>query len=183
MKKYTISPLVLVLLCGGLLAACGGEHQEVRAWMQQERAEARPAIKPLPEPKPYKAVSYVPPVGIEPFAAARLLQAINAANANNPTSELYRTVVQSHRKQPLEAYPLDSLQYVGMLEKGGKKIALIQMETLLYQVRTGDFMGLNYGRIMRIEEGQLALREVIQDATGDWVERDTTLDLQEGSKK
>lgn len=183
MKKHTISSMLLAFLCGGLLVACGGEHQEIRAWMQQERAKSRPAVKPLPEPKPYEAVSYIPPIGIEPFASARLVQAINAANATNPTSELYRTVVQSHRKQPLEAYPLDALQYVGMLKKAGRTIALIQMDSLLYQVRVGDFMGLNYGRIMRIEEGQLALREVIQDATGDWVERDTTLDLQEGSEK
>lgn len=183
MKKHAISSVVLACLCGGLLTACAGEHQEIRAWMQQERNKAHPPIKPLPEPKPYEAVSYIPPMGVEPFAGVRLVQAINAANANNPTSELYRTVVASHRKQPLEAYPLDALQYVGMLKKGGRAVALIQMDTLLYQVRVGDFMGLNYGRIMRIEEGQLALREVIQDATGDWVERDTTLDLQEGSEK
>lgn len=183
MSKYTTSPILLTFLCAGVLTACGGEHQEIRAWMQQERAKSRPAVKPLPEPKPYEAVNYVPPIGIEPFASARLMQAIGAENSNNPTSELYRTVVESHRKQPLEAYPLDALQYVGMLNKAGGTIALIQIDSLLYQVRVGDFMGLNYGRIMRIEQGQLALREIIQDTTGDWVERDTTLDLREGSEK
>ena len=112
---------------------------------------------------------------------ARLLQAINAANANNPTSALYREVIERHRKQPLEAYPLDSLSYVGMLNKNGLTVALIKVNDLLYQVRVGDFMGQNYGRITAITEGQLTLREVIQDNVGEWVERDTTLNLQEGS--
>ena len=56
------------------------------------------------------------------------------------------------------------------------------MDNLLYQVRLGDFIGQNFGRVMKIDESQVALREVAQDASGEWVERSTTLNLQEGSK-
>ena len=61
-------------------------------------------------------------------------------------------------------------------------MALIKVDNLPYQVRLGDFIGQNFGRVMKIDESQVALREVAQDASGEWVERSTTLNLQEGSK-
>lgn len=165
------------------LAGCGNSRMnETRAWMEEERGKARPSVKPLPEPKPYTAVNYTPPAGVEPFSVDRLLQAIRAANANSPASALYRSVAEGRRKQPLEAYPLDTMHYVGMLQKNGRTVALIKVDNLLYQVRVGDFMGQNFGRVTSINENQVALREVAQDAVGEWIERDTTLNLQEGSK-
>lgn len=176
---------IYIALCSAalVLAGCGNSRMnETRSWMEEERSKARPAIKPLPEPKPYTAVSYTPPAGVEPFSVDRLLQAISAANASSPASALYRSVAEGRRKQPLEAYPLDTMHYVGMLQKDGRTVALIKVDNLLYQVRVGDFMGQNFGRVTSINESQVALREVAQDAVGEWVERDTTLNLQEGSK-
>lgn len=171
------------LLAAFILAGCGdGRMDDVRVWMQAEKDKARPAIQPLPAPKPYVAVDYTAPAGAEPFNVGRLVQAINAANANSPTSALYRSVTDGRRKEPLEAYPLDSMHYVGMLQKNGHAVALVKVDSLLYQVRVGDFMGQNFGRVMTIDESHVALREVAQDAVGEWVERSTTLNLQEGSK-
>lgn len=181
MKRSTIC--IAICLSTLSLVACGNARMsETRTWMESERAKARPAVKPLPEPKPYTAVNYTPPPGVEPFSVERLLQAISAANANSPTSALYRSVAEGRRRQPLEAYPLDSMQYVGMLQKDGRAVALIKVDNLLYQVRTGDFIGQNFGRVITIDESQVALREVAQDAAGEWVERSATLNLQEGSK-
>ena len=57
------------------------------------------------------------------------------------------------------------------------------MDKLLYQVRVGNYLGQNYGRITRISETELGLREIVQDAAGEWIERPATLELQERSKK
>ena len=46
----------------------------------------------------------------------------------------------------------------------------------------GNHLGQNYGRVMRIDETELALREIVQDAAGEWIERTATLQLQERSK-
>jgi type IV pilus assembly protein PilP len=43
----------------------------------------------------------------------------------------------------------------------------------------GDYLGQNYGRILRITETEVALREIVQDAAGEWIERNTSLQLQE----
>lgn len=181
MKRSSIC--LITCMAALALTGCGnGRMSETRSWMQDEKAKVRPSVKPLPEPKPYVAVNYAPPSGVEPFSVDRLLQAISAANVNSPSSALYRSVAEGRRKQPLEAYPLDSMQYVGMLQKDGRSVALIKVDNLLYQVRQGDFIGQNFGRVMKIDESQVALREVAQDASGEWVERSTTLNLQEGSK-
>ena len=181
--KRSLIGAISIWLTSFILAGCGNGHMsDTQSWMEAERNKARPAVQPLPEPKPYVAVGYTAPVGAEPFNMARLVQAINAANANSPTSALYRSVTEGRRKEPLEAYPLDSMHYVGMLKKNGGVVALVKVDSLLYQVRVGDFMGQNFGRVITIDESHVALREVAQDAVGEWVERNTTLNLQEGSK-
>jgi len=83
----------------------------------------------------------------------------------------------------LEAFPLDSMAMVGSLMKAGKPTALLKVDNLLYQVSVGDYLGQNYGRIKNITETTVQLREIVQDATGDWVERTASLELQEGAKK
>jgi type IV pilus assembly protein PilP len=55
----------------------------------------------------------------------------------------------------------------------------LRVDGLLYQVKVGDYVGQNYGRILRISEADLVLREVVQDAAGEWIERNSTLQLLE----
>ena len=52
----------------------------------------------------------------------------------------------------------------------------------LFRVKKGNYMGQNFGVITGIDEGQINLKEVVQDSGGDWVERSTTLQMQEGKK-
>ena len=52
-------------------------------------------------------------------------------------------------------------------------------DSLLYQVKAGDYLGQNFGRITKITETDITLREVVQDAAGEWIERTSTLQLQE----
>ncbi|MCK7499930.1 MAG: pilus assembly protein PilP [Comamonadaceae bacterium] len=55
-------------------------------------------------------------------------------------------------------------------------------DNLLYQVKVGDYLGQNYGRITRIAETEIALREIVQDAAGEWIERPAALQLQEQAR-
>jgi len=81
------------------------------------------------------------------------------------------------RKEPLEAYPLDTMKMVGSIEKAGVATALLTVDNLLYQVRVGHYLGQNYGKIVAITETGVELREIVQDSSGDWEERMTTLAL------
>ena len=53
---------------------------------------------------------------------------------------------------------------------------------LLYQVKQGDYLGQNYGKITKISETEIGLREIVQDAAGEWIERASALQLQEKAR-
>jgi type IV pilus assembly protein PilP len=89
----------------------------------------------------------------------------------------------NRRKQPLEAHPLDAMAMVGSLNRDGKLVALVKVDSLLYQVRPGNYLGQNFGRVTRITETEVVMREIVQDSAGEWIERAAALQLQEGASK
>ena len=89
----------------------------------------------------------------------------------------------NRRKQPLEAYPLDTMSMVGSLDRQGQLVALVRVDALLYQVRPGSYLGQNYGRVKSITETEIVLREIVQDSAGEWIERPAALQLQEDASK
>ena len=82
----------------------------------------------------------------------------------------------------MESFPLDSMTLVGSIIKAGQPVALVKIDNLLYQVKLGSYLGHNFGRVMKIDETEVTLREIVQDAVGEWIERVATLQLQERSK-
>jgi type IV pilus assembly protein PilP len=52
----------------------------------------------------------------------------------------------------------------------------------LYRVKKGNYMGQNFGVITAIDEAQISLKELVQDSTGDWVERMSSLQLVEAKR-
>ena len=66
--------------------------------------------------------------------------------------------------------------------KRGVPYALLKVDNLLYQVKAGDYLGQNFGKILKISETEITLREIVQDAAGEWIERPTSLQLQEGGR-
>jgi type IV pilus assembly protein PilP len=74
------------------------------------------------------------------------------------------------------------MSMVGSVNKQGKPFALLRVDNLLYQVKVGDYLGQNYGRITKIDETEIAMREIVQDAAGEWIERPATLQLQERAR-
>ena len=125
--------------------------------------------------------AYTEGSAFEPFNLLKLTQALRRDSNQPSTSELIAPELV-RRKEPLEAFPLDAMAMVGSMNRNGQPVALVTVDKLLYQVRVGNYLGLNYGRITRISETELALREIVQDAAGEWIERVATLQLQERSK-
>ena len=169
--------LVLVLVLGSsLLAGCEGETQQLQEWMEQQRREVRPSVAPLAAPKKFNPVPYANAQQVDPFSTQKLSVALKQ-ESKQPNSLL--AAEMNRRKEPLEAFPLDAMSMVGSVAKAGRPFALLRVDNLLYQVKAGDYLGQNYGRVLRITETEVALREVVQDAAGEWTERNATLQLQE----
>lgn len=171
-----VRPAVGALLAALLLAGCGGEQQELQDWMDQQRREVRPSVQPLAPPKKFNPVPYANAQQVDPFSAQKLSVALKQ-EARQPNSML--AAEMSRRKEPLESFPLDAMSMVGSVAKAGAPVALLRVDNLLYQVKAGDHLGQNYGRVLRITETEVVLREIVQDAAGEWIERNATLQLQE----
>lgn len=181
MKDMTMRGVrpVLAACAVAALSACAGEQQELTQWMDQQRREVKPNVTPLTPPKKFTPQSYTAITGVEPFSAQKLTVALKQ-EARQPNSLLAAEI--NRRKEPLEAYPLDSMRMVGSVTKGGRPYALLRVDNLLYQVKQGDYLGQNYGKITKISETDVSLREIVQDAAGEWIERASALQLQEKAR-
>lgn len=161
-----------------LVAACGGEsHQDLRAWMQEQGKGVRGKLDPLPQVKPYEPFTYNAFDLADPFKP-RKIEPVKGENTSKLAPDLDR------RKEPLEAYPIESLSMVGTLEKGKALYALVKTpERDIYQVRQGNHMGQNFGVIVGITDTEIKLKELMQDGAGDWSERSSTLNLLQNDPK
>ncbi|HXD39744.1 MAG TPA: pilus assembly protein PilP [Ramlibacter sp.] len=166
-----------------LLTACGSSGQEeLQGWMNEQRAQTRPKIQPIPEPKKFTPQAYTQETATDPFSIQKLTQALKRESAQTTSNAALVAPELARRKEPLESYPLDTMKMVGSMVKEGRPVALVRVDNLLYQVRPGNYLGQNFGKIVKVGETDLVLREIVQDAAGEWIERTATLQLQEGSK-
>ena len=165
------------------LAGCdSSQHEELQAWMTEQRQQTKPQVQPIPEPKKHTPQGYTQETTTDPFSNQKLAQALKRESAQSTQSAALIAPELQRRKEPLEAYPLDTMSMVGSLVKQGQPVALVKVDNLLYQVRPGNYLGQNYGRITKVGESEVVLRELVQDASGEWVERNATLQLQEKAR-
>ena len=167
---------ILPIMIALLLAACGGEEfGDLKAELKEKTKDLRGRIDPLPVVKPYEPVPYKVFDMPDPFSSAKIELVTKSASAGGGglKPDLNRP------KEPLEAYPLESLKMVGVLSQKAAHFALVKADRGLYRVKVGNYMGQNFGLITAISDSQIELRELIQDASGDWTERQSPLQLQE----
>ena len=159
------------------LAACGGdEHQDLKEELKTIAKDLRGRVDALPVVKPYEPVPYQTLDLPDPFGPAKIELATGAAakskgGANAPDA--------ARPKEPLEAYPLETLKMVGTLSQKGVNFALVRADSNLYRVKTGNYLGQNFGIITGITDNQINLKELVQDASGDWTERKIALQILE----
>jgi type IV pilus assembly protein PilP len=165
-----------VVLAAIVLAACGGEeHQDVKDWMADASKDMHGRVQPIPEIRPFPIISYDAGDLPEPFNPSKVVPERRSGGGGiQPDFDRPR--------EPLEAYPLESLKMVGVMRKDKVLHALIQVDNTVYQVRPGNHMGQSFGVITSVTDAQVNIKELVQDPTGqtaDWVERIATLQLQE----
>jgi len=173
----------ILLVTGFLVSGCtGAGDEDLVQWMAEQKAQTKPKVVPISEPKQFKPESYTQVSAVEPFSQEKLTQALRRDSSQVASNGALVAPELARRKEPLEAFPLDSMALVGSLVQAGKPVALVKVDSLLYQVRPGNYLGQNYGRVTKINETEVTLREIVQDAVGEWIERTATLQLQEKSK-
>ena len=168
----------LLVLAG--LAGCGSDHAELQAWMEETRRNTPPVRETVAEPKRFEPYRYASAGSADPFAIGRLIKIGEMPDArargNGAQPDLKR------RREPLESYPIDAIRMIGHIRDGQRNVALLLADNLVYQARAGNYVGQNFGVITRVSDHEVRLKELVQDAAGDWVERETTMQLQENKK-
>lgn len=183
MSSSTFLPACVILSVAVVFSGCSASGEdELQEWMKEQRNASKPRIEPLPEPGKFSPQAYNQAGSIEPFSNQKLTQALKRDSNQTSSNAALIAPELSRRKEPLEALPLDSVSMVGSLVRGRSQIALVKVDNLIYQVRVGNHLGQNYGLITKVTETGISLREIVQDAAGEWIERTAALQLLEGSK-
>ena len=168
------------IAAGLALAGCSSSGEdELQQWMTEQRNMTRPRVTPISEPKQFTPQAYQQEGSVDPFSSQKLTQALKRDSTQATANAALIAPELARRKEPLESFPLDTMSMVGSLIKEGQPVALVKVDNLLYQVRLGNYLGQNYGKIMKVSETEVSLREIVQDAAGEWIERTAKLQLQE----
>lgn len=170
MKRLLIPAAMLVL--GG----CSSEIDDLKQFVRDSDKGIARRVEPLPSVKPFEPFTYEGFDLPDPFKP-RKLAAPKEGAAGGVSPDLNR------RKEPLEAFPLESLKMVGTLSQNKEMYALVKADKTLYRVRKGNYMGQNFGLITDVTETEIKLKEIVQDSAGDWTERQSVLPLLEETGK
>jgi type IV pilus assembly protein PilP len=182
-KNRKISTFTAGFVILTFLAGCGtSDEGDLQVWMTEQKNSTKVKVEKLAEPIRFTPQPYGQEGSVDPFSAQKLTQALKRDSNQATSNAALITPELARRKEPLEAAPLDTVAMVGSMTKLGQPIALVRVDNLLYQVKLGNYIGQNYGRITKVSETGLVLREIVQDAGGEWIERTATLQLTEGSK-
>lgn len=167
----------LVLIGFLAVAGCGEPYSDLKEFVKDSDNLPRGRIPPLPEVKPYEPFTYDAYDLVDPFRPRKITPPKAVAGTGGLQPDFNR------RKEPLEAYPLESLKMVGTLQQKKVMHALVRTpDNNLYRVRAGNYLGQNFGRITDINESVVMLKEIVQDSTGSWEEKEQALQLQDAQE-
>lgn len=177
-KWILVLGVVIVALSG-----CGGSTEDLQQWTKDVRA--RSSERALP-----RAVVVEPPVEftpypyhgdglMSPFNPSKLLALLRSPADTGGICEKMRLEMDRVR-EGLESFPMESVRMVGSMMKANDQVALLNIDNGIYPIKVGSYLGPNLGKVLRITETTVDLRELIQTGPGECTERPVTLRLQEG---
>ncbi|MCX7193467.1 MAG: pilus assembly protein PilP [Proteobacteria bacterium] len=165
--------LIYIAFVCAWLAGCGGEEfQDLRDFVKNSGADMRGKIPPPPEVKLYEPFAYINDMNLTDPFKPRKPEVSSAGRRGENEPDMNRP------KEALEEFPLESLKMVGYVLKAKVGHAVIRApDKKLYQVKVGNYVGMNFGLIQKLSGTEITIKEVVQDSTGDWSERISSLQL------
>ncbi len=173
---------LLGLIVGvSVIAGCGSsEHDDIKKWMTDATKGMQGKVEKIEEPKKFVPFKYEAEKAVDPFNNSKIGQLADDKKSATKGGGLKPDF--DRPKEVLEAYPLENLKMVGMMKQKTLFFGIVKADTNLHRVKVGNYMGQSFGIITGITETEVTLKELVQDGGGDWVERVSTLQLQEERK-
>ncbi len=171
-QKFAFCFLIL-----GLTGCADNDVSDLLQYIETVKSEPKGSIPSLPEIKVVEPFIFNPEDLRDPFRLVEkreFEEAINVASGSGIVPDTTR------RQEELEEYPLDTLEMVGTLSMGDGLWGLIKAsDGTIHRVQKGNFMGRNYGEIIRILGDRVELMEIVPDEPGAWREQQASLQLAE----
>jgi type IV pilus assembly protein PilP len=171
MKRLLLVPLTALAIAG-----CSSEMDDLKKFVRDSDKGLPRRVDPLPAVKPFEPFAYEGFDLPDPFKPRKLTPP-KEGGGGGLAPDLNR------RKEPLESFPLEQLKMVGTLQQGSETYALVRADKTLYRVKKGNYMGQNFGLITDVSDSEIKLKEIVQDSSGDWAERQSVLPLLEETAK
>jgi len=176
MRQVQLAILIAATLA--LTTACQRGTGDLERWVAQTLQAPAGDIDPIPPIAPTEVVTYEAYDLRDPFQ-----QRVSSPDQETEVASYGEGGVRpdpDRRREFLESFPLDTLDMVGTLELEGTDFALIRdNDQVVHRVREGNYMGMNHGRVIRVEPGRVELIELLQDARGTWSERRSQVAMEE----
>lgn len=169
----------LPLLALLVLAGCSDDMSDLREYVEETKQRPGGQIEEIPEFEPYESFTYDPTELRDPFRPSEGF-GMTAEEQAAKESDSGLAPDTSRPKEPLEQFPLDSLEMVGTLGQGDQEWGLVKSpEGVIHRVQEGNYLGQNYGRIAELSAERIEVLEIVPDGQGDWMEREAALSLGE----
>ena len=181
--RLTIVPLAILGIAGCVSSDMSDLEKQVSKIMSKPGGR----LEPLPEIKPYEAYVYESGKSgaRNPFKRFYVVeQSLAIEESEGPVddglTEEMRNEIQNRNREELEGFELDSIKMVGTLQNEDNHWGIVlDPGGVVHRVKTGNYIGLNIGKITSIEEEQIEVREIIKDNSGRYGERKALLPLTE----
>lgn len=168
-----ICKLGIVFILTSVLSACGdGNSEDLRAYVESVKARPAGKVEPLRDPVVYESYRYQSDSERDPlkpsFTASKIAPVDTKSSIGGPNTQRDR--------QALEHFPIDTLRYIGSLQRDEAAWGLIKTpDGGVVPIKVGDYMGQDYGQVKSIDPERVELLEVIPDGIGGWERRTVSL--------
>ncbi len=160
-----------------LLFGCGGStsRSDLEEFIKQTKALHKHAVEPLPPTVAKVNSKYLGVAKRSPFMTSDEFiksQVVSSSAIDAPD--------ETRTKEPLEKFTFEELVLVGSIKKEDITWGLISDNTgRVYKVKEGNYIGPNYGKIMKINEKNIEIKEAVSNGFGGWQSNEVIMKLKE----
>ena len=180
MRITNLTRALMAATLGLFLIGCSqsGNYEDLDKFMKEARNKPQGRIEPLPEFEAYEAFTYGASGQRSPFEPPA--EVVIEDDDEDDKAESNISPDMNRPTEPLERFSIGDLTMVGTLQRADEGVlyALIRDgQGGIHRVTVGDYMGQNYGRVERVTETRIEIREIVSDGDGGWAKRPRTLSL------
>lgn len=173
--KRTILTVLTFAVVGLTACSTDSQHSDLRSYIGEIKAKPLGSIEGIPTFEIYEPYVYNSGAERSPFDKPVVIERRIIAKANSNVRP-----DESRTKEYLESFDIGSLSMVGTLEWDNRDWALVKDESgEIHRVRSGNYLGKNHGRVVRLNENSIELVEIVSNGLDGYIERPRIIELVE----